>query len=41
MTVDGRKFEYVLEFKYVGFVLDESGTDVAECYRMMVSINSL
>ena len=31
--VDGIRLEYVLEFKYLGCVLDESGTDEAECSR--------
>ena len=29
--------EYVSEFKYLGCVLDESGTDGAECSRKVVS----
>ena len=29
--------EHVLEFKYLGCVLDESGTDGAECNRKMAS----
>ena len=31
--VDGVRLEYVSGFKYWGFVLDESGTDGAECSR--------
>ena len=31
--VDGIRFEHVSEFKYLGCVLDESGTDGAECSR--------
>ena len=31
VCVDGKRTEHVLEFKYLGFVLDESGTDEAEC----------
>ena len=29
--------EHVLKFKYLGCVLDESGTDEAECSRKVVS----
>ena len=35
--VDGILLEHVLEFQYLGIVLDESGTDGAECNRKMVS----
>ena len=35
--VDGIHLEHFLEFKYLGCVLDESGTDVAECSRKVVS----
>ena len=35
--VDRIHLEHVSEFKYLGFVLDESGTDVAECDRKVVS----
>ena len=31
--VDGIRLEHVSEFKYLGCVLDESGTDGAECSR--------
>ena len=31
--VDGIRLEHVSEFKYLGCVLDESGTDEAECSR--------
>ena len=31
--VDWVRLEHVPEFKYLGFVLDESGTDGAECSR--------
>ena len=31
IRVDGMQLEYVLEFKYLGCVLDESGTYEAEC----------
>ena len=34
---DGMQLEHVLEFKYLGCVLDESGTDAAECRRKAVS----
>ena len=33
VTVDGIRLEHVLEFKYLGCVLDESGTDEAEGSR--------
>ena len=29
--LDGIRLEHVLEFKYLGCILDESGTDGAEC----------
>ena len=29
--------QHISEFKYLGYVLDESGTDRAECSRKMVS----
>ena len=35
--VDGIRLEYILEFKYLGYVLDESGTEVAECSRKVAS----
>ena len=35
--VDGIRLEHVSEFKYLGCVLDESGTDGAECSRKVVS----
>ena len=35
--VDGILLEYVSEFKCLGCVLDESGTDEAECIRKMTS----
>ena len=31
--VDGARLEHVSEFKYLECVLDESGTDGAECSR--------
>ena len=40
--MDGICLEHVLEFKYLGFVLDESGTDGAECgKRVAGAIRSL
>ena len=33
VQVDGIPLEHVLEFKYLGCVLDESGTDRAECTK--------
>ena len=35
--VDGIRLEYVSEFKYLGCILNESGTDRAECNRKMAS----
>ena len=35
--VDKTRLEQVSEFKYLGYVLDESGTDVAECSRKVAS----
>ena len=35
--VDGICLEHVSEFKYLGCVLDESGTDGAECCREVAS----
>ena len=35
--VDGVRLEHVSEFKYLGCVLDESGTDGAECSRKVAS----
>ena len=35
--VDEIGLEYVLEFKYLGCVLDKSGTGVAECSRKVAS----
>ena len=35
--VDGIHLEHVLEFKYLWCVLDESGTDGAECSRKVTS----
>ena len=37
VCVSGMRLEYVLEFKYLGYVLDESGTDDAECHKKVVS----
>ena len=33
VCVDGMRLEHVLEFKYLGCVLDKSGKDEAECSR--------
>ena len=33
VCVDGMPLEHVSEFKYLGCVLDEPGTDEAECSR--------
>ena len=35
--VDGIRLENVSEFKYLGCVLDESGTDGAECSKKVAS----
>ena len=35
--IDEIHFKHFLEFKYLGCVLDESGTDGAECSRKVVS----
>ena len=35
--VDGIRLEHVSEFKYLGCVLDKSGTDGAECSRKVTS----
>ena len=35
--IDGIRLVYVSEFKYLGCVLDESGTDVVECSRRAAS----
>ena len=37
VLVDGMQLEQVLEFKYLGCVLDELGTDEPECCRKLVS----
>ena len=33
VCVDGMQLDHVLEFKNVGYVLDKSGTDGAECNK--------
>ena len=35
--VDGMRLEHVSEFKYLGCVMNESGTDEAECRRKVAS----
>ena len=35
--VDGIRLDYVSEFKYFGYVLDESGADGEECSRKAAS----
>src|SRR5678815_3688058 len=35
--LDGEQLEQVSEFKYLGYVLDEKGTDDAECSRKVVN----
>ena len=37
VLADGIRLEHLSEFKYVGYVLDESGTDGAECSRKVAS----
>src|SRR5678816_3292259 len=37
VTLDGEQLEQVSEFKYLGYVLDEKGTDDAECSRKVVN----
>ena len=37
VCVDGIHLEHVLEFKYLGCVLDKSGTDEAECSSKVAS----
>ena len=39
--IDGIHLEHVLEFKYLGCVLDESGTDEAKCSRKVASVRGL
>ena len=36
VCVDVMRLEHVLEFKYLGCVLDESGTDEADCSGQQV-----
>ena len=35
--VDGMRLEHVSGFKYLGYILDESGTDDAKCCRKVAS----
>ena len=37
VCVDGMQFEHLMEFRYLGCVLDKSGTDEAESRRKVVS----
>ena len=37
VCVDEIRLEHVSEFKYLGCILDESGTDEVECSRKVVS----
>ena len=37
VRVDGIRLEHVSEFKYLGCVLDESGTDGAECSKKVAN----
>ena len=37
VLVDGMQLEHVSEFKYLGCVLDESGTGESECCRKVAS----
>ena len=36
ISVDETRLEQASEFKYLRYVLDESGTDVAQCNRKVV-----
>ena len=38
--IDGIRLEHVSEFKYLGCILDKSGTDGAECSRRVASASS-
>ena len=40
ICIDGIRLEHVSKFKYLGCVLDKSGTDEAECNRKVVSWRS-
>src|SRR5678816_4114816 len=37
VMLDGEQLEQVSEFKYLGYMLDEKGTDDAECSRKVVN----
>ena len=37
ICVDVMRLEYVVEFKYYGCVLDESGTNETECQRKVTN----
>ena len=37
VCVESLRLEHLSEFKYFGYVLDESGTDVAGCSRHVAS----
>ena len=37
IRVDGIRLEHVSEFKYFGYIMDESGTEVVECSRKVAS----
>ena len=37
VRVDGIRLEHISEFKYLGCVLDESGTDETECSKKVAS----
>src|SRR5678815_5124408 len=37
VMLDGEQLKQVSEFKYLGYVLDEKGTDDAECSRKVVN----
>ena len=37
IVLDGEQLEQVSEFKYLGYMLDEKGTDDAECSRKVMS----
>ena len=39
ICVDGERLEEVSEFKYLGCVVDDSGTDVAVCRRKLQALS--
>ena len=39
--VDGFRLEHVSEFKYLGCVLEEAGTDGAKCSRKVAGVRKI